>query len=123
MIFTAAQAPVADGRVVIAVATTAKSVAKLVETGLAALTIARLRLDVHHTPLRAGTTVVLDEVSRTPTRDMHTVLAAVAACPGGQMWVLGEPGAAPAVKAGAMATELERQIRTGAIPAATLTVN
>jgi len=123
MIFTAAQAAVADGRVVIAVATTAKSVAKRAETGLAAPTIARLRLDLHHAPLRPGTTVVLDEVSQTSTRDMHTVLAAVAVCPRRAVVGARRPRQAPAAKAGAIATELERQIHAGAIPAVTLTVN
>ena len=123
MIFAAAQAAVADGRPVLAVATTAKAVAELADAGLAASTIARLRVDLRHAPLPAGTVVVLDEISQTSTRDMHTVLAAVTACPGGQLWVLGDPRQSPSVKAGGIATELEQRIAAGAIPAAELTVN
>ncbi len=123
MVHTAAHAAVADGRPVVAVATTAKAVAELVDTGLSASTIARLRIDLTDQPLAAGTVVILDEVSQTSTRDMHTVLAAVDRCPGGQLWILGDPRQAPSVKAGGIATELEQRIATGSIPAATLTVN
>jgi hypothetical protein len=123
MIFAAAQAAVADGRPVVAVATTAKAVAELADTGLAASTIARLRLDLAHRPFTAGTIVILDEISQASTSDMHTVLTAVVGCPGAQLWVLGDPRQAPAVKAGGIATELEQRISAGAIPAATLTVN
>jgi conjugative relaxase-like TrwC/TraI family protein len=123
MIHSAARAAVADGRPVIAVATTAKAVAELSETGLAASTIARLRLDLASRPLAPGTVVVLDEISQTSTRDMHTVLAAVEACPGAQVWVLGDARQSPSVKAGGIATELETRLAGGVIPGATLTVN
>jgi AAA domain len=91
----------------VAVATTAKAVAELADAGLPAVTIARLRLDLHRGPLAPGTVVVLDEVSQTSTRDAHTVLAAVASSPGGQLWILGDPRQAPSVKAGGIAAELD----------------
>jgi conjugative relaxase-like TrwC/TraI family protein len=123
MVHAAARAAGADGRLVVAVSTTAKAVAELAGAGLPASTIARLRLELERRPLPPGTVVVVDEVSQTSTRDAHTVLAAVAACPGGQLWVLGDVRQAPAVKAGGFATELERRSDAGDIPAATLTVN
>jgi hypothetical protein len=123
MVFAAAQAAVADGRPVIAVATTAKAVAELADTGLAASTIARLRLNLQHGPLPAGTVVIVDEISQTSTRDLHTVLTATTACRGAQLWLLGDPHQAPSVMAGGVAAELEARIAAGAIPAATLTVN
>ncbi len=46
MLHTAAQAATADGRLVVAVATTAKAVAELAGVGLDARTIARLRIDL-----------------------------------------------------------------------------
>jgi conjugative relaxase-like TrwC/TraI family protein len=123
MVHAAARAAVADGRPVIAVATTAKAVAELNEAGLPASTIARLRLDLDRNPLAAGTVVVLDEISQTSTRDAHTVLSAVAACLGGELWVLGDPRQAPSVKAGGIAAEFQDRVAADAIPAATLTVN
>ena len=91
MLHAAAQAAAADGRPVVAVATTAKAVAELAGAGLDAKTIARLRIDLTDGPLAAGTVVVLDEISQTPTAEVEAVLAAVDACPGGSMWVLGDP--------------------------------
>jgi hypothetical protein len=123
MIHAAAIGAITNGRPVVAVATTAKAVAELADAGLPAVTIARLRLDLEEGPLAPGAVVVLDEVSQTSTRDAHTVLAAVAACPGGQLWILGDPRQVPSVKAGGIAAELERRARAGVIPAATLTVN
>jgi conjugative relaxase-like TrwC/TraI family protein len=123
MVHTAARAAVSEGRAVIAVATTTKAVAELADSGLAAFTIARLRLDLTHRPLAPGTVVVLDEISQTSTRDLHTVLTALAGCAGGQLWVLGDPRQAPSVKAGGVAVEIEQRIAAGAIPAAPLTVN
>jgi conjugative relaxase-like TrwC/TraI family protein len=123
MIHAAATAAVAAGRPVVAVATTARAVAELTEAGLRAVTVARFRLDLNRGPLAPGTVLVLDEVSQTSTRDAHTVLAAVAACPGGQLWILGDPRQAPSVKAGGIAAELDTRARTGMISAATLTMN
>jgi conjugative relaxase-like TrwC/TraI family protein len=123
MIHAAATAAVADGRPVLAVATTAKAVAELTEAGLSAMTVARFRLDLRQAPLAPGTVMILDEVSQTSTRDAHTVLAAVAACRGGQLWILGDPRQSPSVQAGGIAAELETRARAGVIPAATLTTN
>jgi conjugative relaxase-like TrwC/TraI family protein len=123
MVHAAAMATVADGRPVVAVATTARAVAELAEAGVGASTIARFRVDLDQRPLVPGTVVVLDEISQTSTRDAHAVLAAVAACPGGQLWVLGDPRQAPAVKAGGIAAELDARAAAGGLPAATLAIN
>ena len=123
MAYVAAGCAAADGRPVLAVATTAKAVAELDAAGLAAQTIASFRLDLVQRPLPAGTVVILDEISQTSTRDAHTVLTALADCPGGQLWVLGDPLQAPAVKAGGIAAEIDTRAATKAIPAAELTVN
>jgi hypothetical protein len=123
MVHAAAQAAVTDGRPVVAVATTAKAVAELTDAGLPARTVARFRVDLQERPLGPGTVVVLDEASQSSTRDVHTILSAVVACAGGQLWVLGDPRQAPSVKAGGIAAELDQRATAGAIPAATLTVN
>ena len=112
-----------DGRPVIAVATTAKAVAELEAAGLSARTIARLRYDLCDGRLPTGAVVILDEISQTSTLDAHSVLAAVDACPGGQLWVLGDPRQAPSVKAGGIAAEIEARADAATIPAAWLTVN
>ena len=98
-----------DGRPVLAVATTAKAVAELGAAGLPARTIAQFRIDLTNRLLPAGMVVILDEISQTSTRDAHTVLAAVDGCAGGQLWLLGDPRQAPAVKAGGIAAEIERR--------------
>ena len=123
MLHAAAQAAASDGRPVVAVATTAKAVAELAGAGLDAKTIARLRVDLAHGPLAAGTVVVLDEVSQTATRDVETVLAAVDACPGGSVWVLGDPRQSQPVGAGGVADHIERLANEGLVPSARLTVN
>ncbi len=123
MAHAAAGCATVDGRQVIAVATTAKAVAELEAAGLPARTIARFRYELIEGPLRAGTVVVLDEISQTSTRDAHYALAAVDACPGGQLWVLGDPQQAPSVKAGGIAAEIAARADAGTIPAAWLTVN
>ena len=123
MAHAAASAAGADGRPVVAVATTAKAVAELSEAGLAARTIAQLRLDLAAGGLAPGTVVVLDEISQTPTRDAHCVLAAVAGCPDGMLWVLGDPRQSQPVAAGGVADEIERRADAGTIPAARLRVN
>ncbi len=66
MAHVAAACATADGRPVIAVATTAKAVAELDQAGLPARTIARFALDLADGPLPAGTIVILDEISRAP---------------------------------------------------------
>ncbi len=123
MLHAAAQAAAGDGRPVVAVATTAKAVAELAGAGLDARTIARLRLDLAHGPLAAGTVVVLDEVSQTPTHEVEAVLAAVDACPGGSVWVLDDPRQSQPVGAGGVADHIERLANEGLVPSARLTVN
>jgi hypothetical protein len=119
----AAGAAGGDGRRVMAVATTAKAVAELAEAGLDACTLARFRLDLGEGGLAPGTVVLLDEISQTPTRDAHTVLAAVAACPDGMLWVLGDARQSQPVAAGGMADEIERRVAAGTIPTGRLAVN
>jgi conjugative relaxase-like TrwC/TraI family protein len=123
MAHAAADCASADGRPVLAVATTAKAVAELRSAGLSARTIAQFRIDLTSGTLPTGTVVILDEISQTSTRDGHTVLAAVGACPGVQLWILGDPRQAPAVKAGGIAAEIDTRATTGSIPAAQLAVN
>ena len=123
MLHAAARAAAADGRPVVAVATTAKAVAELSGAGLDARTIARLRVDLANGPLAVGSIVVLDEISQTPTHEVEAVLAAVDACPGGSIWVLGDPRQSQPVGAGGMADHVERLAAGSAIPAARLTVN
>ena len=123
MLHAAASAATADGRPVVAVATTAKAVAELTGAGLEARTIARLRIDLTNGPMAAGTIVVLDEISQTPTTEVEAVLAAVDACPGGFIWVLGDPRQSQPVGAGGAAEHIETLTDAGAIPSARLTVN
>ncbi len=123
MLHAAAQAATAEGRPVVAVATTAKAVAELAGAGLDARTIARLRIDLANGPLGAGTVVVLDEISQTPTREVEAVLAAVDACPGGRLWILGDPRQSQPVGPGGTADHLEQLASSSRIPSARLTVN
>ncbi len=123
MLNAAAQAAAADGRTVVGVATTAKAVAELAGAGLDAKTIARLRIDLTDGPLASGTVVVLDEISQTPTAEVEAVLAAVDACPGGSIWVLGDPRQSQPVGAGGAADHIEQLAAAGLIPSARLTVN
>jgi hypothetical protein len=123
MLRSAAQAAASEGRPALAVATTAKAVAELAGAGLDAHTIARLRVDLADGPLAAGTVVVLDEISQTPTGEVEAVLAAVDACPDGSLWVLGDPRQSQPVGAGGIADHLDRLATGGQIPVARLTVN
>ena len=123
MLHAAARAATTDSRPVVAVATTAKAVAELAGAGLDARTIARLRIDLSNGPLAAGTIVVLDEISQTPTAEVEAVLAAVDACPGGSLWILGDPRQSQPVGAGGMADHIEALAGSGRIPSALLTVN
>ena len=118
MAHAAAGCATTDGRPVLAVATTAKAVAELEAAGLPARTIAQFRIDLSDGPLPTGAVVILDEISQTSTLDAHSVLAAVDACPGGQLWVLGDPRQAPSVKAGGIAAEIEAPRQAATIPAA-----
>jgi hypothetical protein len=123
MLHTAARAVAAEGWPVVAVATTAKAVAELGGAGLNARTIARLRIDLTDGPLAAGTIAVLDEISQTPTREVEAVLAAVDACPGGSVWILGDPRQSQPVGAGGMADHIETLATSGRIPSAHLITN
>jgi hypothetical protein len=123
MLHAAAMAAAADRRPVVVVSTTAKAVAELAGAGLDARTIARLRIDLCDGPLAAGTVVVLDEISQTPTAEVEAVLAAVDACPGGQVWVLGDPRQSQPVGPGGIAERIETLAGAGGIPSARLTVN
>jgi hypothetical protein len=123
MLHAAARAAAGDSRPVVAVATTAKAVAELTGAGLDAQTIARLRIDLCDGPLAAGTVVVLDEISQTPTAEVEAVLAAVDACSGGQVWVLGDPRQSQPVGPGGIAERIEILAQVGVIPSARLTVN
>ena len=67
--------------------------------------------------------MVLDEISQTPTREVEAVLAAVDACPGGRLWMLGDPRQSQPVGAGGMADHIEALATSGRIPSARLTVN
>ncbi|MDQ3570973.1 MAG: AAA family ATPase, partial [Actinomycetota bacterium] len=91
--------------------------------GIPASTIARLGMDLEGHRLAPDTTVILDEMSQTSTADAVVVLDAVAATPGAQLWCLGDPRQSPSVRAGGLATELERLAIDGAVPAPTLGVN
>ena len=123
MLHTAARAAAAAGRPVVAVATTAKAVAELASAGLDARTIARLRIELASGPLEAGTVLVLDEISQTPTTQVEAVLAAVDACPGGSIWVLGDPRQSQPVGPGGSADHIDALATTGRIPSARLSVN
>jgi hypothetical protein len=105
------------------VATTAKAVAELAGAGLDAKTVARLRIELSNGPLAAGTVVVLDEISQTPTDQVEAVLAAVDACPGGSLWVLGDPRQSQPVGPGGAAAHIEALASAGAIASARLVVN
>lgn len=124
MVATAARAAAEAGRPVLGTATTARAVAELDGAGVAGVTVAGLRARLAGDgTLAAGTVVVLDEVSQCSTRDAESVLAAVAACPGGQLWVLGDARQAQSVLAGGVADEFERRAGVGRVPAAVLDVN
>ena len=123
MVHAAAAVAAGAGRPVIGVATTGKAVAELEGAGLPSTTIAHLRTVLAAGPLATGTVVVLDEVSQTSTRDAEVVLAAVAAAPGAQVWVLGDARQGQPVLAGGLAHELAARAAAGVVPAATLTVN
>ncbi len=124
MVATAAWAAAEAGRPVVGTATTAKAVAELDGAGVAGVTVAGLRVRLAgHGTLAPGTVAVLDGVSQCSTRDAETVLAAVAACPGGQLWVLGDARQAQSVLAGGVADEVERRAAAGRLPAAVLDVN
>ena len=67
--------------------------------------------------------MVLDEISQTPTDQVEAVLAAVDACPGGSVWVLGDPRQSQPVGPGGAAAHIEALAGAGAIASARLSVN
>ncbi|MGH3659353.1 MAG: AAA family ATPase, partial [Micromonosporaceae bacterium] len=97
-----------EGHLVLGVATTNQAVNELRDVGIDAVTLARLRIDLERDRLATGTVVILDEVSQVATVDAAWLLDAVAAAPGAQLWCLGDPKQAKAVRAGGLAAELQR---------------
>ena len=118
---TAVDAARRAGRPVLAVSTTNQAVSQLRQVGIPAATVARFALDRAELP--AGCVVIVDEFSQLSTRDAEVVLAAAAACPGGQVWMVGDPLQAQPVGAGGLACWLSDQVRHGRVAAAELTVN
>src|SRR5205807_10354131 len=109
-------------RRVVGVATTNQAVNQLRDVGVEAVTLARLRIDLQHNGLAAGTVLVLDEVSQVATADAAWLLDVANATPGCRLWCLGDPNQAGPVRAGGLAAELARLTREG-VPAEVLTKN
>ncbi len=109
------------GRPVLAVSTTNQAVGQLRQVGIPATTVARFALD--HDELPPGCVVIVDEFSQLSTRDAQVVLAAAVACPGGQVWMVGDPLQAQPVGAGGLACWLSDQARHARVATAELTVN
>ena len=108
----------------VAVATTAKAVAELAGAGLDARTIARLRIDLANGPLAAGTVVVLDEISQTPTAGGRGGPGRGRRLPGREVCGSWATPASPSRSApGGMADHIEQLATAGRIPSARLTVN
>ena len=97
----------------VAVATTAKAVAELAGAGLEARTIARLRVDLADGPLAAGTVVVLDEISQTPTARSKPSWPRWMPARAGSLWVLGDPRQSQPVGAGGVADHIDRLATEG----------
>lgn len=108
-------------RPVLAVASTNQAVEQLRGAALAATTIARFALE--GTVLEPGSVVICDEVSQLPTREAHTLLAAVAACPDGQVWFVGDPQQAQPVGAGGLAHYLTADPDRPPMVSAELSIN
>ncbi|MDQ3569257.1 MAG: relaxase domain-containing protein [Actinomycetota bacterium] len=122
-VHAAASASLSAGRGILGVATTNQAVSELRAVGIPATTIARLGMDLEGHRLASDTTVILDEVSQTSTADAATVLDAVVATPGAQLWCLGDPRQSPPVRAGGLAADLDALAIDGAVPAPRLGVN
>ena len=110
-----------SGRSVLALSTTNQAVDQLRQVGIPASTVARFAID--RVVLEAGSVVIVDEFSQLPTREADLVLAAVAACPGGQVWLVGDPLQAQPVAAGGLAPWLAEQTSQGRVTAVELVVN
>jgi conjugative relaxase-like TrwC/TraI family protein len=117
----AASVMTAAGRPVLAVASTNQAVEQLRSAGLSATTIARFALQ--GTVLEPGSVVICDEVSQLPTSEAAVLLAAVAACPDGQVWFVGDPQQAQPVGAGGLAHHLTDDPSRPRMVSAELTVN
>jgi conjugative relaxase-like TrwC/TraI family protein len=117
----AASAITAAGRPVLAVASTNQAVEQLGAAGLPATTIARFALE--GAVLEPGTTVICDEVSQLPTREADVLLRAVAGCPEGQVWFVGDPQQAQPVGAGGLAYYLTADPERPKMVTAELSVN
>ena len=118
---TAVDAARRAGRPVLAVSTTNQAVGQLRQVGIPATTVARFALD--HAELPPGCVVIVDEFSQLTNRDAEAVLAAAVACPGGQVWMVGDPLQAQPVGAGGLAVCLSEQAREARVATAELTVN
>ncbi len=124
MVATGSRVAAGAGRPVLGVATTAKAVAELDGAGVDSMTIAALRRAFDRDgPLEEGTVLVLDEVSQASTRDAETVLAAVAGCTDGELWVLGDPRQGQPVLAGGLADHLAGKVAAGEVPGGVLVEN
>ncbi len=120
-VVAAAEAALAAGRPVVALASTNQAVAELRRAGLTAATVARFAMD--GCPLEADSVVIVDELSQLPTVEADLVLSAVAACEGGQLWLVGDPMQAQPVRAGGLGPLVAELVAESAIPAASLSVN
>jgi conjugative relaxase-like TrwC/TraI family protein len=118
---TAASVMTAAGRPVLALASTNQAVEQVRAAGLPATTIARFALQ--GAVLEPGGVVICDEVSQLPTREAHTILAAVAACPDGQVWFVGDPQQAQPVGAGGLAHHLTADPDRPRMVSAELSIN
>ncbi|MGH9186275.1 MAG: AAA family ATPase, partial [Acidimicrobiales bacterium] len=123
MTHAAAAAQLLAGRHVLGVATTNQAVSQLRDNGVPGMTIARLLVELSTHPLAENTTLLIDETSQVATADLLAVLDAVAEVPGLQLWCVGDGKQTKAVKAGGLATELERLIADSTLPAVVLTEN
>ncbi len=111
----------APGRPVLAVASTNQAVEQLRAAGLLAVTIARFALE--GSVLEPGTVVICDEVSQLPTREADVLLRAVAGCPDGQVWFVGDPQQAQPVGTGGLAHYLTADPERPGMVIAELSIN
>jgi conjugative relaxase-like TrwC/TraI family protein len=117
----AASVATGSGRPVVAVSSTNQAVEQVRAASLPATTIARFALE--GAVLEPGTVMICDEVSQLPTREADVLLAAVAACPDGQVWLVGDPQQAQPVGAGGLAHYLTGDADRPGMVIAALTVN
>lgn len=118
---TAVEAARLAGQPLLALSTTNQAVDQLRQVGIPAATVARFAIE--QSVLEAGCIVIVDEFSQLPTREADIVLAAVAACREGRVWLVGDPLQAQPVAAGGLAAWLAEQTRQDVIPNVELKVN